>query len=82
MRALLCTCGQYLKADDKEALVREVRAHLKQEDRLRERPLGRFLEEVQVVYAEGDGGTEEGLGTLFFDYPESIRAVVLGTRAG
>ncbi len=98
MRALLCDCGQYLKADDKEALFREVRAHLKREDRPREHPLGRFLEEeqvrqlvaersytledVQVVYAEGDGGTEEGLGTLFFDYPESIRAVVLGTRAG
>ena len=36
MRALLCDCGQHLKADDKEALLREVREHLKREDRPRE----------------------------------------------
>ena len=48
MRALLCDCGQHLKADDKEALLREVRGHLKREDRPREHPLGRFLEEEQV----------------------------------
>ncbi len=98
MRALLCDCGQYLKADDKEGLFREVRAHLKREDRPREHPLGRFLEEeqvrqlvaersytledVQVVDAEGDGGPEEGLESLFFDHAESMRAVLLGTRAG
>ncbi len=98
MRALLCDCGQYLKADDKEALFREVRAHLKREDRPREHPLGRFLEEeqvrqlvaersytledVQVVDAEGDGGAEEGLESLFFDHAESMRAVLLSTRAG
>jgi hypothetical protein len=98
MQTLLCDCGQYLRADDKEALFREVRAHLKREDRPREHPLGPFLaeeqvrqlvaecsyalEDVQVVYAEGDGGPEEGLESLFFDYAESMRAAVLGTRAG
>ncbi len=98
MRTLLCDCGQYLNADDKEGLFREVRAHLKREDRPREHPLGRFLEEeqvrqlvaersytledVQVVDAEGDGGPEEGYESLFFDYAESMRDVVLGTRAG
>ncbi len=98
MRALLCDCGQYLKADDKEGLFREVRAHLKREDRPREHPLGRFLEEEQVrqlvaersytledvhiIYAQGDDGSEGGLKSLFFDYAESMRAVVLGTRAG
>lgn len=98
MRVLLCDCGQYLKADDKEALFREVRAHLKREDRPREHPLGRFLEEEQVrqlvsersytledvhiIYTEDDDGAEEGLESLFFDYAESMRAVVLGTRAG
>ena len=77
MRALLCDCGQHLKADDKEALLREVREHLKREDRPREHPLGRFLEEeqvrklvadrsytledVEVVYSEGDDRSEEGL---------------------
>jgi hypothetical protein len=41
------------------------------------------LQDVQeVVYAEGDDGWEEGLESLFFDYAESMRAVVLGTRAG
>ncbi len=98
MRALRCDCGQYLKADDKEALFREVRAHLKREDRPREHPLGRFLEEEQVrelvsersyalenapmIYGEDDDGSDEGLESLFFDYAESMRAVVLGTRAG
>jgi hypothetical protein len=98
MRALLCDCGQYLKADDKEALFREVRAHLKREDRPQEHPLGRFLEEEQVrqlvaersytlediqgVYAEGADRLEEGHEILSFYYPESVRAVVLGTRAG
>ena len=48
MRALLCDCGQHLKADDKEALYRQVREHLEREDRPREHPLGRFLEEEQV----------------------------------
>ena len=48
MRALLCDCGQHLKADDKEALYRQVREHLGREDRPREHPLGRFLEEEQV----------------------------------
>jgi SpoVK/Ycf46/Vps4 family AAA+-type ATPase len=99
MRALPCDCGQYLKAEDKEALFREVQAHLKREDRPRHHPLGWFLEEEQdrqlvaersytlqdvqeVVYAEGDDGWEEGFESLFFDYAESMRAVVLGTRAG
>ena len=41
------------------------------------------LQDVQeVVYAEGDDGWEEGFESLFFDYAESMRAVVLGTRAG
>ena len=41
------------------------------------------LQDVQeVVYAEGDDGSEEGLESLFFDYAESMRAAVLGTRAG
>jgi hypothetical protein len=41
------------------------------------------LQDVQeVVYAEGDDGREEGFESLFFDYAESMRAVVLGTRAG
>ncbi len=40
------------------------------------------LEDVQVVDAEGDGGPEEGYESLFFDYAESMRAVLLGTRAG
>jgi hypothetical protein len=98
MRALLCNCGQYLKAGDNEALFGEVRAHLKREDRPREHPLGRFLEEEQVrelvsersyaledvhmIYAEDDDESDEGLESLFFDYVESMRAVVLGTRAG
>ena len=98
MRALLCDCGQHLKADDEEALFREIREHLEREDRPREHPLGRFLEEeqvrhvvsersytledVHVIYAEDDDGSEEGLESLFFDYAESMRAVVLGTRAG
>lgn len=98
MRALLCECGQHLKADDKEALLREVREHLKREERPREHPLGRFIEEeqvrrlvanrsytledIEVVYSEGDDGSEEGLESLFFYYAESMRAAVLGTRAG
>ena len=100
MRALPCDCGQYLKAEDKEALFREVQAHLKPEDRPRHHPLGWFLEEEQVrqqlvaersytlqdlqevVYAEGDDGWEEVLESLFFDYAESMRAVVLGPRQG
>ena len=99
MRTLPCDCGLYLKADDKEALFREVQAHLKREDRPRHHPLGWFLEEEQVrqlvaersytlhnvqevVYAEGDNWSEEDLESLFFDYAESMRAVVLGTRAG
>ena len=97
MRALLCDCGQHLKADDKEALLREVRGHLKREDRPREHPLGRFLEEqvgqlvadrsytledVEVVYSEGDDRSKEGLESLFFYHSESMRAAVLGTRAG
>jgi len=98
MRALLCECGQHLKADDKEALLREVREHLKGEDRPREHPLGRFLEEEQVrqlvaersytvedveaVYSEGDDRSEEGLESLFFYHSECMRAAVLGTRAG
>ena len=98
MRALLCDCGQHLKADDKEALLREVRGHLKREDRPREHPLGRFLEEeqvgqlvadrsytledVEVVYSEGDDRSKEGLEALFFYHSESMRAAVLGTRAG
>ena len=98
MRTLLCDCGQHLKADDKEALLREVREHLQREDRPREHPLGRFLEEeqvrrlvanrsytledVEVVYSEGDDGSEEGLESLFFCHAESMRAAVLGTRAG
>ena len=98
MRALLCDCGQHLKADDKEALLREVREHLKREDRPREHPLGRFLEEeqvrqlvadrsyaledVEVVYSERDHRSEEGLESLFFYHSESMRAAVLGTRAG
>ena len=48
MRALPCDRGQYLKAEDKEALIREVQAHLKREDRPRHHPLGWFLEEEQV----------------------------------
>jgi len=48
MRALSCDCGQYLKAEDKEALFREVQAHLKREDRPRHHLLGWFLEEEQV----------------------------------
>ena len=98
MRALLCDCGQHLKADDKKALFREVREHLKGEDRPREHPLGRFLEEeqvrqlvaersytledVEVVYSEGDDRSEEGFESLLFYYAESMRAAVLGTRAG
>jgi SpoVK/Ycf46/Vps4 family AAA+-type ATPase len=99
MRTLPCDCGQYLKAEDKEALFREVQAHLKREDHSRHHPLGWFLEEEQVrqlvtersytlqdvqevVYAEGEDGSEEGLESLFFDYAESMWAVVLGTRAG
>ena len=98
MRALLCDCGQHLKADDKEALLREIRGHLKREDRPREHPLGRFLEEeqvgqlvadrsytledVEVVYSEGDDRSKEGLESLFFYHSESMRAAVLGTRAG
>ena len=79
MRTLPCDCGQYLKAEDKEALFREVQAHLKQ--LVAERSY--TLKDVQeVVYAEGDDGWEEGFESLFFDYAESMRAVVLGTRAG
>ena len=97
MRALLCDCGQRLRADDKEALLREVREHLKREDRPREHPLGRLLEEeqvrqlvadrsyaledVEVVYSEGDDRSE-GLESLFFYHSECMRAAVLGTRAG
>ncbi|MCA1729205.1 MAG: hypothetical protein LC751_07295 [Actinobacteria bacterium] len=71
---------------------------MKREDRPREHPLGRFLEEeqlrqlvadrsytlegVEVVYSEGDDRSEEGLESLFFYYLESMRAAVLGTRAG
>src|ERR687898_2819405 len=98
MRTLLCDCGQHLKADDKEALLREVREHLQREDRPREHPLGRFLEEeqvrrlvanrsytledVEVVYSEGDDGSEEGLESLFFCHTESLRSAMLGTREG
>ena len=97
MRALLCDCGQRLKADHKEALLREVREHLKREDRPREHPLGRFLEEeqvrqlvadrsyaledVEVVYSD-DNHRSEGLESPFFYHSESMRAAVLGTRAG
>jgi hypothetical protein len=48
MRTLPCDCGQYLKAEVKEALFREVQAHLKREGRPRHHPLGWFLEEEQV----------------------------------
>ena len=61
MRALLCSCGQHLKADDKEALFREVREHLKREDRSREHPLGRFLEEEQVRRLVTARSTLEGV---------------------
>jgi hypothetical protein len=60
MRALLCSCGQHLKADDKEALLRGVREHLKREERPREHPLGRFLEEEQVRRLVAARSTTEG----------------------
>jgi hypothetical protein len=72
MRALLCSCGQHLKADDKEALLREVREHLKREERPREHPLGRFLEEEQVRRLVAARSTTEG----------GMRAAVLGRRIG
>jgi hypothetical protein len=98
MQALLCDCGQHLKAEDKEALFSQVRDHLKQEERPREHPLGQFLEEEQVrelvagrsydstdvelLPIEGKDRLKEGLEPLYFYYTESKRAAVLGTRAG
>ena len=98
MRALLCDCGQHLKADDKEALFSRVREHFEREDRPREHPLGRFLEEeqvkqlvanrsynledIEVMHTEGNDRSEEEDLTPLFYFGESMRAAVLGTREG
>ena len=53
---------------------------MKREDHPREHPLGRFLEEEQVrkLVAERSYTLED----VQVIYAESMRAIVLGTRAG